>query len=346
MPLDRVEITVPARLHLGFLDLHGGLGRTYGSLGLTLDAPQTRLSLTRSDDGGGPGGGPGDGPGDGLTATGPDSERALQHLRYLREHFQIGGGFHLAISEAVPAHAGLGSGTQLALAVGMAMARMSGLSLASPAIASALGRGARSGIGIGAFEQGGLLLDGGRSETSLVPPIVARLPIPEAWRFLLVFDPARQGLHGGDESAAFERLPAFPAEQAAGLCRLVLMALLPAAAEADAARFGAAVTELQAAVGDHFAAAQGARFASPAVAEALAWLQSEGASGVGQSSWGPTGFAVLPSDFDGQRLLAAAERRWPEGDAAGLTFVLCRGRNHGADISELADEHGVLAKSI
>jgi predicted sugar kinase len=34
-----VSVTVPARLHLGFLDLDGGLGRRFGSLGMALDGP-------------------------------------------------------------------------------------------------------------------------------------------------------------------------------------------------------------------------------------------------------------------------------------------------------------------
>ena len=61
MRRDRVDVTVPARLHLGLLDLHGGLGRRFGSLGLTLDGPRTRLSATA---------------GSGLSAVGPDAERA------------------------------------------------------------------------------------------------------------------------------------------------------------------------------------------------------------------------------------------------------------------------------
>src|SRR5678809_1634836 len=48
MAIDRVNVIVPARLHLGFADLHGGLGRRYGSLGISLDTPQTRISLRRS----------------------------------------------------------------------------------------------------------------------------------------------------------------------------------------------------------------------------------------------------------------------------------------------------------
>ena len=43
-----VTVAVGARLHLGFLDLNGGLGRRFGSLGLALDGPETVLELSRA----------------------------------------------------------------------------------------------------------------------------------------------------------------------------------------------------------------------------------------------------------------------------------------------------------
>src|SRR5258708_15684104 len=47
-PCEAVEVFAPARLHLGFLDLNGGLGRRFGSLGLTIDGIGTRLTVTRA----------------------------------------------------------------------------------------------------------------------------------------------------------------------------------------------------------------------------------------------------------------------------------------------------------
>jgi len=316
MRRDRVDVTVPARLHLGLLDLEGGLGRRFGSLGLTLDGPQTRLSVTA---------------GQGLTARGPDAERAERYLAKTVRAFGLPGDFHVEIAEAIPAHNGLGSGTQLALATGMAACRLAGLEVEPRELAFALGRGARSGIGIGAFEQGGVLLDGGRGDREAPPPIVSRLAFPEDWRILLILDDRIDGLHGRDEIAAFEELSPFPAESAAHLCRLTLMTALPALAEHDIAGFGAAVSELQQVVGDHFAPAQGGRFASPAVAEVLAWLEGEGAPGLGQSSWGPTGFALLPSEAEARRLQAAARAHCPA--AKGLRLEIRRGRNRGATLA-------------
>ena len=40
-----VQVTTTARLHLGFLDLAGDLGRRFGSIGLAIDAFETRVEL-------------------------------------------------------------------------------------------------------------------------------------------------------------------------------------------------------------------------------------------------------------------------------------------------------------
>lgn len=315
--LDSIEVAVPARLHLGFLDLDGGLGRRFGSIGVTLDGIETRLAAA---------------PAASATASGPSEERALAFAQRITRELGLPGGAALTIVEAIPEHAGLGSGTQLGLAVGTALARLYGADPGARAIAMMLGRGARSGIGIGAFEQGGVLVDGGRrlDAESEPAPIVSRMEFPDEWRVLLIFDERATGLHGEAETAAFGTLAGFSAETAARLCRLVLMAVLPALAERDLAAFGAGIAEIQAAVGDHFAPIQGGRYASERVAGCLAWLKGEGIAGIGQTSWGPTGFAFVDAGAaDG--LLAAARRKWAGDDR--LRFMICRGRNEGGRVA-------------
>ena len=269
-------------------------------------------------------------PAPGVSARGPDAERAARYATTLSQRFGLSGGVRIEIEEAVPQHAGLGSGTQLALAVGAGMAKLFGLDLRSVEIAAALGRGGRSGLGIGLFDQGGFVVDGGTAGNGAPPPVIARLPFPAEWRLLLVFDRTREGMHGEAEIAAFAALPRFPGADAAELCRLVLMGALPGLAEADLEVFGDAVGRIQARVGDHFAGAQGGRFMSPGVTRVLEWLGSCGLKGTGQSSWGPTGFAVCPSEEMAKRLVAEARRRFGRG--SGLDFAVARGCNEGARV--------------
>ena len=325
--VDAVRVEVPARLHLGFLDMEGGLGRRFGSLGLTLDGLGTELTLTRADPTGGI----------------PEQEagRARGYLDRLCAALDLENRFSLSLGRTIPPHSGLGSGTQLALAVGAALSAMTGRPLPPRRVASLLDRGARSGIGVGAFEQGGVILDGGKGALDEPPPVISRMALPEAWRMLLVFDDANRGLSGTAETVAFRDLPSFPADKAAYLCRLALMVGLPALAEGDAVRFGAAVTELQSVVGDHFAPAQGGRFSSPDVAEVLRWLPSVGATGVGQSSWGPTGFAIFGDAGSAERAAEGARARWRL--QSNLRFVVCRGRNRGAVVETFAGRGAVAA---
>jgi beta-RFAP synthase len=156
------------------------------------------------------------------------------------------------------------------------------------------------------------------------------MPVPESWSVLVLLDPARQGLHGPEELAAFAALAPFPGEEAAHLCRLVVMKLLPSLAERDLAGFAGAIKEIQTRLGDYYAPVQGGhRFTSPQVAAALAVLEREGALGIGQSSWGPTGFAFARSQAEATRL-AMLLRQNPEG--RGLDIRVCAALNRGAEI--------------
>jgi beta-RFAP synthase len=257
-------------------------------------------------------------------------QRVQRLLDVLREATGVRRGIRVVVTEAIPEHAGLGSGTQLALAVGCVFAKLFGLDLAPRDIAGMLDRGARSGIGIGAFEHGGFLVDGGRGAVDAPPPITSRIAFPEDWRVLLILHAGAQGLHGAAEKVAFRALPPFPEARAAHLCRLVMMSLLPALVERDLFGFGRAVQELQRVIGDYFAPAQGGRFASAQVAAALARLEAEGVTCVGQSSWGPTGFAVVESEAVAAQAVGALQKEFA---GTGLEFEITRGRNRGGEIA-------------
>ena len=312
-----VSVTAPARLHLGFLDMNGSRGRRFGSVGLTLEGPCVELSIQRAPS---------------FAITGTQSGRAKNFADALRGRFNLPDDCRLAISRTVPEHVGLGSGTQLGIAVGVALARLYRLDLSVREIALVVQRGQRSGIGAGAFEFGGFLIDGGKGASEDPPPIVSRVEFPADWRVLLVLERAACGLHGERETAAFQTLPAFPETLASHLCRLMLMQALPAMAECDIESFGSAIGELQRITGDYFSPAQGGRFSSPAVAEALAWIESQGIAGIGQSSWGPTGFAIVAGEQRAAELERAAQSRWGQGGT--LQFMVCAGRNHGGDVAD------------
>jgi beta-RFAP synthase len=318
--ITRVRVLAPARLHLGFLDLNGSLGRRYGSLGLAVDTPATDITLSTSSK---------------ASATGAEQERALKLVERLSSALGLSTRAHVDIHRAIPAHAGLGSGTQLALAIGTGLINLSGREVPARALGELVERGARSSIGMAAFESGGFIVDGGRGMRDAAPPILARVAFPESWRVLLILDPETQGVHGDRETEAFAALAQFPDREAARLCRLLLMQLLPALHESDINSFGAALTEIQKIVGNHFAAAQGgSAWSSREVGQIANKMETLGAKGIGQSSWGPTGFAFADSEAAAQRLYSTLVE---EATAKGLQILIARGRNTGAAVSMVSD---------
>jgi predicted sugar kinase len=111
------------------------------------------------------------------------------------------------------------------------------------------------------------------------------------------------------------------------------MQLVPGLMEADIETFGAAISEIQAIIGGHFASAQGgSAWASPAVGRIARSLKERGAFGIGQSSWGPTGFAYTPSEEIAARLYDSAIEA---ARADGLEILIARGRNRGASIERI-----------
>ena len=310
----RVTVSCAARLHLGFFDLEGSLGRRFGSIGLSLDRPETRVVARRAET---------------TRVSGPEHERVARYLTLMCSRLGLPGHHDIEVQAAMPPHAGLGSGTQLALAVAAAVRRLHGFASDPRGDAGHLGRGARSGIGIGLFSQGGLVIDGGKGRLDGPPPLLVRTAVPEAWRVLLVLDRDRQGLSGSRERAAFDALEPMDAAVSGAICRLVLMQALPALAERDFEKFGAAITAIQGYVGDYFAPSQGGRFTSPDVGAALRLLAAAGATAIGQSSWGPTGFAFAANDRDAHRLASIVE------DSVAmkrLDLLICRVLNRGASV--------------
>jgi beta-RFAP synthase len=313
-----VSVQAYSRLHFGLLNPGegGDAGtRRFGGVGLMIEQPRLRLHVRASSS---------------WSATGPLAERALSFARRFTENTRREEGIDegpphsLCIESVMPEHAGLGSGTQLGLAVAQALAVSRGLHCDLATLARRVGRGVRSALGAHGFERGGFLVEAGKQSPDRLAPLVAHLAFPESWRLVLVLPATAEeaaGLHGMREIEAFTRLIAEP-NRTDALCRLVLLELLPALVERDVDAFGEALHEFNARVGEAFAPVQGGVYASPRVAELVAFLR-----GAGQSSWGPTVFAVAADEHHAQHLAAHLRRHFALSDEAVLVTSAC---NHGA----------------
>ncbi len=304
-----VEVEAPARVHLGMLDLGGSLGRRFGGIGVGVQPPAVSLTalsarelVVVADP-----------PEIGASSAAEEARGVAAHAaQRILQHYGIRERAHIRLRRVLPAHRGLGSGTQVALAAARAVARLYGLPDDALGLAVLLGRARRSAIGTYVFEHGGFIVEGGRRPGVDRPaPLLARLSVPEPWRCVLAVPPGEPGLSGDAEAAAFAALRAPPAHESERVAHLVLMALLPALADGDLVGFGEALSEIQAINGQWFSAAQGgayARGASTAIIECLtAWR----APGIGQSSWGPAVYAIVPDPDASAALVRRLATRFP-----------------------------------
>jgi beta-RFAP synthase len=304
-----VFVEAPARLHMGLIDLRGDFGRRFGGIGAALEAPSLLIEARRAQR---------------LQAEGEDGERLLPYARSVMGRHGISEGVAFRVHRAIPAHAGLGSGTQLALATARALSALFDLPAAAASLADATGRARRSSIGTWAFEQGGFLLEGGRRDSADGPaPLLVRRAMPAEWRCVVAVPDVPPGLSGTAEEDAFRNLPPPPAELVGRVAHVILMAVLPALVEEDLAAFGQGISEVQRLVGEMFRPVQRERFAHPLVAELVDELLAGGAAGAGQSSWGPAVYGLVRGEEAARSLARRVEDR-----LGGRGTVLATGFNN------------------
>lgn len=324
-----VNIKAYARLHMGFFDLNGEQGRRFGSVGIGLNYPMTNIKLSR---------------GCGTETTHATNEKENADFSYINkskqlllEHLKINEEVTVEVFDQIPRHSGLGSGTQMALAVGIGLNEMFHQTMSLNEIASVTQRGKRSGIGIGTFAHGGLVVDGGRGAHTTLPPIIAQHAVPASWQFILIFDTSFKGLNGASEIDAFKSLTDHTIADTQNITHQVLTRALPAIVEQDITMFGQAMNALQAYNGAYFSPAQGGQYASKIVADVLDYLHKNGAACAGQSSWGPTGFAIFANETEAANMLETLRDKFDDQD---LSFVMCQASQQGASIDI---EHGIKA---
>jgi beta-RFAP synthase len=292
-----IRVSAPSRLHFGLWSLDGGSGRKFGGVGAMVEQPRLKLSIQDAAK---------------LEAIGPRASRSLAAARrWVEFHGQSALHCRIELLESPPEHVGLGSGTQLALAIAAGLNALYDLPEQLPhELALSVGRGLRSAVGTYGFLYGGLILEQGKLEGEPVSPLDFRIDLPEEWRFVLVRHADVTGLAGEDEASAMAALPGVPASVTAELVALARDRLVPAATTGNFPDFATALHDYGRCSGECFAARQGGPYHGPILTQLVEQCRSLGYVGVGQSSWGPTLYVVTPDQDNAQRLaneLSAAE---------------------------------------
>lgn len=325
----RVTISTGSRLHFGLLTHRPKSGREFGGLGVMIDSPGWTVAASANDSM--------TDPtedrivvADSAAAANPEAEqRVCSFIKRLRQGQDISGpSLNINLSKAIPSHRGLGSGTQLALAIARAIdVCLNDDHVSAAGLAELTGRGVRSAVGTWGFESGGLIVDGGKLESDSVGSLAARLDFPADWRFVLISPQSFSGLSGDDEITAFRDLPGMPQTTTDALCRLTVMEILPAVQDRDFEGVSAALEEYGHRAGEYFAPAQGGVFVDPRMEDFGRLLAENGIAGFAQTSWGPTCAALCRDD---EMAHQAVEIVKSSAEASHYQFAIAHPLNCGA----------------
>lgn len=308
-----------SRLHFGMLAYGHPERRQFGGMGVMIDEPGFEIRARRAKS-------------EKLNCQSwkPRVQKLLERLRS-GDFGPIPGPLQLEIAKAPPAHAGFGSGTQLALAVARIVSVLGdeGGELKVSELARRACRGLRSAVGVHGFIHGGLVLESGHREGGPISPLASRTEFPKDWRFVLVRPKRGAGISGTEEAAGFAKLEPMSEQLSNRLCRIALMEILPAVSEQDFNDASQSIGRFGRLVGEYFAPVQGGVFADNKMEPLAAKLAKRGIHGVGQTSWGPTVFILCP-DILAAFTLVEELRRGRE--LTGYEFEIASPLNRGVSV--------------
>lgn len=314
-----VQVCAPSRLHCGLLSIRGP-GRRFGGAGLMTMNPQIQVTVTSGDE-----------QADRLVVTGIHADRA----RRFAEEWSLFTGrtappsCQLHVNQAPPQHVGLGTGTQLALAVATALRVFCDAPPLSPyELATCVGRGKRSAIGTYGFLRGGFVVDRGLSTHDRFAELDCQIAIDPLWRFVLVRPEGPPGLSGPKERLIFDSNGPNDSQLTHQLQDELRTRLLPAVIQADFPRFSDSLYRYGYLSGLLFAREQQGPYHGPVLQQLVELIHSLGVQGVTQSSWGPTLFAVLPDQYSAEQFVSRLRASY----SATLAIQITAPNNHGASV--------------
>lgn len=285
-----ISVHASSRLHFGLMNFGGPAARQFGGVGLMIERPGMELRIT---------------PAAQFASEGRLAARVIEFAARWQAYHRLEKlpNCMVEVVTAPREHTGLGVGTQLGMSLAAGLSRFVGLPEQTPIeLATSIGRGQRSAVGAYGFVLGGLIAERGKLPGEPVSPLDCHLHLPAEWRVLLVTPRDFVGLASEDEAHAFASLPPVATDVTSELARIAREQMLPAAARGDFKPFAQAVYDYGLRSGECFASIQGGPYNGPRLTAIVDALRGFGVIGVGQSSWGPTIFALLESESEAQRV--------------------------------------------
>lgn len=325
-------IETPSRLHLALIDLNGSIGRIDGGVGLTIEKPgfilktevhdkNIEINFENNDIG--------------QVLMNEYREKIENSAKRIIESLKIHSGFKFLVKEAYPAHSGLGSGTQISLAVGKSILQLKGMDMPAYKIAKIVKRGGTSGIGVRAFDLGGFIIDGGHrvedkpdflpSSASNAPPapLITRYDFPEDWKIIIAIPNVPAGASGPKEVNIFQKYCPIPLAEVQKLSHILLMKMMPAVVEGDISSFGDSINQIQTMGFKKIEL----KLQHPLINILIENMRSAGALGVGMSSFGPAVYAITDNNL--KEISGVAKNAMKE---IGGELIITKAQNRGATI--------------
>ncbi|WP_425618285.1 hypothetical protein NA78x_001988 [Anatilimnocola sp. NA78] len=296
----QVQVTAPSRLHFGLYALaakgNDPTLRSYGGVGVMISEPGIRLQISG---------------GTTFGVSGPHTDRvAVFAKRWAEFYSQPTNDLQIEVLAAPPDHVGLGTGTQLGLAVSAGLSAFRGLPVAQPdELARSVGRGQRSAVGAYGFSLGGMIAERGKLPGEFLSPLDCRLALPAEWRFVLARPLQGTGLTGPSEQQAMDAANRDLSPLTEQLVAEARDALIPAAALGRFDDFAASLGRYCELAGQFYTSVQGGPFNGPVVTALAEQIRALGHRGLGQSSWGPTLFVACPDQSAAEQLVTQLQQQ-------------------------------------
>ncbi|MFZ8791227.1 MAG: beta-ribofuranosylaminobenzene 5'-phosphate synthase family protein [Thermosphaera aggregans] len=272
---EEITVSAPARLHFGMINPFRRDLRLYLGAGLAVNKPRVEVVVRNNKE---------------LSFRGSRSKEVGVKLRPLIEKYDLRKG-EVEIRKTIPKHVGLGSTTQLLLSVAKGLLAANDIPFNIEEVSSVLNIGRVSGIGKYAFQHGGFIVDSGvKGKDSAT--LYMRLRFPEDWRFIIVI-PEGRGLSDEEEKRVFEAVKNIPESLIHEASYHLFVELIPSIIEEDVEGFSEGLEKLQLVVGKMFSKHQGGVFSKHSE-KVVDILKKLGVRGVGQSSWGPAVYGLIP----------------------------------------------------
>ncbi len=303
-----VAIETGCRLHAGFYYAGLDWGIRWGGLGFYAERPRVVVRAWECD---------------GLEFRGFGDRDPL--VKWVLARLGVSG-ICLEALELIPAHVGLGSTTQLLLAVATIALHVKGFNQDPLDLAVKLGRGRVSWIGSLLFKLGGFIVDAG-TPSPRGPKALTRLEIPEDWVFVIVIPRVERGFSETEEANILEK-PWKPSLEASYYMSRGALRLASAIAREDLGEAVEGLREVQLGTGLYFSSIQGGIYRS-SLSRIVEEAKSKNIT-LAQSSWGPTLYTI--TDYGSVDDMVDTLERVLETLNLNGVVVTSKPRNRGASI--------------